>query len=330
MEEKTNQEFCFSIIIPVRPNDSRATSDLIKNMYYPQGKIEILFIEGYQPSIQRNKGAECATGDILCFIDNDCRLTPDFFNEIVKGFYWNSNEETAVVGGPSLMMTDNSLIKKLFSIALSSYFAHYHMRARYKPIGKIRESNEKELIGCNISIKRAVFEKLGGFNEKLYPNEENEFLNKLQLNGYNIIYNPNLVVYRKMKDSFLKFAKRFFKYGKGRAKEICSEPLNLNFIYLLPGFFLLYLVGLIFIHNFYYFLPVGIYIIGAFISSLLTVLKERRIGLFFLLPLIYFIMHTSYAIGMVSGFIKKIFETKKLRKVEVNVEKIKWFGKNWG
>lgn len=324
----------FSIIISKRPNDDEDIIDSLKKIKYPQEKIEVLFVEGYHPSVQRNRGAQDAKGDVLCFFDNDCRPSPDYFNEVTKGFYWNNSQEVAVVGGPSLAVTDDSLRKKLFSYALSSYFAHSRMRARYKSIGKLRESNEKELIGCNLCIKRSIFEKLNGFNEAFYPNEENEFLNRVKkIQGCKIIYNPNVIVYREMKDSLFDFAKRFFRYGRGRAKQILSESLQLNFVYLLPVGFLLYLVGLIFIRHTYYPVVLWLYIATAYGSSFLIAWKEKRIILFLLLPVIYLVMHLSYALGIVFGLIKKLISSgekeKEIDLLNVTVKRRKGFNELW-
>ncbi len=56
-------------------------------------------------------------------------------------------------------------------------------RARYRAVGGRRRCGEKELILCNLLLSRKVFLSNGGFREDLYPNEENEFLNRLLAGG---------------------------------------------------------------------------------------------------------------------------------------------------
>src|SRR5213082_2623628 len=56
-------------------------------------------------------------------------------------------------------------------------------RARYTPVGQQRATNEKEIILCNLVARREDVVNLGGFNEALYPNEENALMDQLQAGG---------------------------------------------------------------------------------------------------------------------------------------------------
>ena len=62
-------------------------------------------------------------------------------------------------------------------------FAFGPSRARYAKVGDLRESSEKELILCNLAACRGPMLELGGFNELLYPNEENALMDELQKRG---------------------------------------------------------------------------------------------------------------------------------------------------
>jgi GT2 family glycosyltransferase len=321
--------FLISVIIPLRPNTSaeRVVTSL-KRVNYPQKKIEVFLVEGYQPAIQRNKGVEETGGDVLHFFDNDSVVDTEVFNELNKVY---SHGDVAVVGGPDLSLDKTTFLQKVFDCALTSYFAHGPMRARYAPIGKLRESNERELIGCNLSVKKNVFKEVGGFNETIYPNEENDFLNRLRLNGYKLIYNPLIFTYRSRAKSVFRFARQFFKYGRGRVKQTLKEPFYLNWIFFLPLIFSIYLIILMLLPRNYFFIPAVLYGLGALVFAGISAVKERRITFVVILPLVYLIMHISYSFGMFSGFLANALQLReKGEQKRVTINKIKTFGENWG
>ena len=104
----------------------------------------------------------------MYFFNIDAQIDPDIFNKAANII--NSDIKIAGAGGPDLTPPDNSRIQHLFGYAMSSYFAHWKMRARYCPAGRQRVSDEKELLLSNMAIRKDVFLKLSCFNEKLYPN----------------------------------------------------------------------------------------------------------------------------------------------------------------
>ena len=57
-------------------------------------------------------------------------------------------------------------------------------------MGRVRATSEKELILCNLVARREAMLELGGFNEALYPNEENALMDELQKRGGKLIYDP--------------------------------------------------------------------------------------------------------------------------------------------
>jgi len=199
-----------SVIIPVSlDSDCHVTLNSLNNIDYPRDKFEIFVIKGNRPSSQRNLAAREARGDLLMFFDDDCFFEADLFNLIVEQF---QDDDLSVVGGSSLIMPNSPIIQRCFGYVVGSYLGAGPMRSRFKSVGEVRVATEKELILCNLCIRKSVFEKIGGFNEHLFPNEENELLNRLDRNNYKIIYDPNINVYRPQRESIFQFAKQYFIY----------------------------------------------------------------------------------------------------------------------
>lgn len=316
-----------SVIIPRRANDSAEEAiQAVLHSDYPQELIEIIEVIGQSPSKQRNTGAAMAGGEILYFLDNDSIVLPALFSRIAK-YYIDSliclddqlegQGELAGVGGPNLTPKTDGFLQKISGYALASPFAHFNMCARYKPTGKTRYAGEKELILCNLSIRRESFLRENGFNESMYPNEENEFINRLVEKGYKFIYDPDAFVDRSRRNRFWEFVKQLSHYGGGRADQIMVEGLSLkSLLFFLPSGLLCYLVLLSLINIlgpfiWWTFFPLMPYGVLATLSALQFAIQERNPLLTVILPIWYLAMHLAYGTGMLQGFWKAISPLKK-------------------
>lgn len=91
--------------------------------------------------------------------------------------------------------------------------------SRYRGRGRFRETDERELILCNLAVRRDAFLSLGGFDEDLFPNEENELLERLSRAGLPLAYHPAAVVERPPVHTFGELLSRAFRYGRGRSAQ---------------------------------------------------------------------------------------------------------------
>ncbi len=259
-------------------------------------------------------------------------------NKLAKkkpGFCHNDRvKETIMVGGPNVLpLSGNGFWQEVADVFLQSTFAHWKMASRYRPLGCLRYASEKELILCNLAVKSKIFKKKVKFNELLYPNEENELLQKLLKEEKGVfVYNPKAVVSRLRRDSLIKIARQFFFYGKGRMEQIRNIGLKDNFIFFLPLLFLIYFLFIPFflMGRFYWFItPLLIYLFITFISTLGFYLRKKRKIFFIVLPLTFLFIHFSYALGFLLGlftsFNKKRDKIKDLKKM-IKIQVVKNFG----
>jgi hypothetical protein len=86
--------------------------------------------------------------------------------------------------------------------------------------------------------------ELGGFNEALYPNEENALMDDLQKRGGKLIYDPQLLVHRRPRSSLKSFARMLMTYGRGRAEQFRLHPTPGSALNFVPPLFCLYLLAL--------------------------------------------------------------------------------------
>ena len=305
----------FSIIIPVAPWDEPKNSiKSLENVDYPKNKFEIFLIKGTNPSRQRNEGIIKAKGEIIVFLDNDSEIPKDYLKKIEE-----HHRTYDIVGGPAETSNEDTFLGKCFGAVIGTYFTSQKMQAKFKGIGKLREATEKELILCNLSIKRETLIKYGLFNEKLYPNEENELLNNLERNGIKAVYDPKCPIYRRQRETLYKFSKQFFKYGKSRIEHFKEEPKNISPIFFTPAIFVLYLISLNFFNPLWYLAPLILYILVNLTTTITTTIEYKNLKMALIIPFLFPLVHISYGLGILTGIFTKKEQNKK---GEIIIQKI--------
>jgi len=313
----------FSIIIPVKPGRFVAASQHLKKILPDDPRYEVLLAEGSAPSLQRNLAAREATGDVLYFLDDDSLINPDNLDLCSYGM---SNPEVAVVGGPSITPAGDSRLQQLFGLALASAFGSGAVHNRYRAYGETRETTDKELILCNLAVRRPVFMDLGGFNECLYPNEENEFLERVTSAGYTLLHNPSMSVYRSQRRTLKAFIRQMFNYGRGRGEQTLITSLY-SVTSFIPLFFVVYLVlALVCVKYVLLLAPLVVYLCAAFAGSLLVLRRTGQPCALFL-PGIYLLMHFVNGVGLLWGLING--KPEPVRDSSIRIRRIKGFGEKF-
>ena len=295
-----------SVIIAHRKNEPPLLDQKMVNKLGWQD-VEIIHVSGNMPSVQRNKAAAKAHGDILYFLDNDAVPGRQNLQRIIDIF--DNNPEVMVCGGPSLTPETDSIRQKSFGHVLGSFWGSAWMSARYKSQGKSRFCSDKELILCNLAFRRNIFLKCTGFDEKLYPNEENDLMDRIEDSGGRLFYDPEIIVTRSQRQGFFDFCRQLFGYGRGR-----SEQLRLDFRWSKLPLFVFAALPI-----YVLFLPLLLYSAPIF---LLPVLFHFLIDIFFSIPILikkplvffcaipsFFLCHFFYGLGMWRGLFGKYRST---------------------
>ncbi len=315
------------MIIPVEPGGSvQPVLDRLFQLKYPPDQVEIIVAEGRLPSHQRNRAIERATGEIVYFLDSDSLAAPSLFEETLLHY---QDDRVAVVGGPNVSPESDSLMQKTFDTVQTSLFGSYTVRARYQPIGVLRETTEKEIILCNMSFRKSVFEQLKGFDTRLYPNEENELMNRVRAEGYRLLYQPSAIVYRSRRDTFSAFIKQNYTYGRGRMEQMLVGFFPSDLVHLVPAGFVLYLLGQVWITAPWYDVPIWTYVACCLGFAMADGLRVKRPWLIPFLPWLYMTRHVAYGVGLWGGFFRKIRGVEKPPAEEPTLRWVKRFGEPW-
>jgi succinoglycan biosynthesis protein ExoA len=232
-----------TVIIAARPDQVEIQAvAAARQLDYPPDRLEIIVARGRQPSVQRNVAIRAAQGDWIYFLDDDSVPAAGNLRQVLK---YLGDPDVKMVGGPNLCPADAPVLEQVFAAVLGSWLAFGPSRARYASVGQARSSSEKELILCNLLARRGAMIEAGGFNEALYPNEENALMDELQKRGGLLVYDPRFVVHRRPRRTLGSFVRMLLTYGRGRAEQFRVHPTSGSVLNFAPPLFCLYLVALI-------------------------------------------------------------------------------------
>jgi hypothetical protein len=145
-------------------------------------------------------------------------------------------------------------------------------------------------------VRRQDFVAAGGFREDLYPNEENEFLDRLQARGKKLVFDPLAQVRKPRPASLAAFLKQAFRYGRGRMRQMKFSG-RWSTVHLIPLGFSCYLAVWPWWATYRTaWLPVAVYFMLLVYGTTRTPWTIACIA-FWMFPL----RHFSYGLGLLAG-----------------------------
>lgn len=295
-----------TVLIAARPDQREVKArDASLGLDYPRELLEVIIARGRQPSAQRNAGLRAAKGEIVYFLDDDSVPYPSNLRVAVKHF---ADKGVKMVGGPNVCPPDAPELEQVFALVLSSALAFGPSRARYLAVGGVRVTSEKELILCNLAARREALRELGGFNEALYPNEENALMDELGRRGGKLVYDPKFVVQRRPRQTLRAFCRMLLTYGRGRAEQFRVNPTMGSILNFVPPAFVAYLAGL---GPAWWWLgwpagiPLGIYVLVTLAEGAAMTGRSRFRRAFAAVPLVM-LTHILYGAGFWRGLFTRL------------------------
>ena len=171
-------------IILVDNGSSDGSVDFIKK-YYPK-TIFLELGENLGFALPNNKGVKKSNGTYLLFLNNDTIVSENFVSELV-----NIMELDKDVGiAQSLLLTKNGQIDSSGDF-MDSLGICFNSKKKVKEVSEIFSAK-----GASMIIRRKLFEKLDGFDEKFFLTFEDVDLGwRSQILGYKVVVIPSSIVY---------------------------------------------------------------------------------------------------------------------------------------
>jgi len=186
------------------------------------GDVKVVVSDGFGLSNARNAGVRNARADVVAFIDDDAVADVNWLENLVKNY-----EDSMVVGV-------GGLIKPLWENGPPAWFPeelNWVVGCSYKGLPESR-AYVRNPIGCNMSFRKSVFEKVGyfrsdvgRFGKKLLAGEEPELSKRIseKMLGSKIVYEPSAVVFHRVSRDRVGFRYLFERsFYEGVSKALIS------------------------------------------------------------------------------------------------------------
>jgi GT2 family glycosyltransferase len=147
----------------------------------------------------RNVGFSEANGDVVAFLDDDVVVHRDWLRHISEPYL---NNEVGGVGGRVIPYgKSNRFYVKTSRSEIGKVFDSGFVVGNFDiPLSNLREVDS--FIGCNMSFRRDVLQKVGGFDENYIGTsyrDDTDICLRVRKLGYKLIYHPEALVWHKFK-----------------------------------------------------------------------------------------------------------------------------------
>ncbi len=219
-----------SVIIPVynEPVGLQHTVDSFLHQNFPSEAYEIIIVDNgskdntfeeakkyeqqyphlikalQEASIQgsyaaRNKGLEVASGDLICFIDADMTVAPDYLSRVVKVF---ETDQPDYIGCEVNVYTDKNTLAAKYNQLHGFHIAHYLKVDHFVPT-------------CCLSVSRSVFGIVGNFDHRLESGGDYEFGRRVFKAGLKQQFAGHIVVQHPARWKYSSLVKKYQRVARG-------------------------------------------------------------------------------------------------------------------
>lgn len=329
MADNNENRIKFSVVIPITvPNDYLYETCRELNTI-PDKNFEILIfsnklkedveklekelgarifqIGDVSPAVKRDEAMKYAKGEYLAFTDDDAYPDKNWFEVAQK---YLSDEKVSAVGGPQLTPPKDSFWQKVSGAMFMSPLSGLAVM-RYVPVKKVREIEDWPSV--NFIIKKADFEKVGGFSCHYYPGEDTKLcLDIIKKLNKKILYVPELIVYHHRRSGFKRHLKQTGNYGLHRgyfAKAYPETSRKISTLYFVPSIFVLFLaLGAIVSYFSGFFLKIYItgmtvYVLALILSTVWLAVRTKSFWISLATIPYLFSFHIWYGIRFIQGLV---------------------------
>jgi glycosyltransferase involved in cell wall biosynthesis/SAM-dependent methyltransferase len=161
-----------------------------------------------------NAGIREARGDVIIRLDAHAEAAPDFVRRSVDAL---SRTRADCVGGP-ITTTGEGATGRAIALAMSSRFG----------VGgaAFRTTRGRETDADTVAFgayRRAVFERLGGFDETFVRNQDDEFHLRLTRGGGRIVLVPGIHATYRCRGTIAALARQYFGYGRWKTRVLAKH-----------------------------------------------------------------------------------------------------------
>lgn len=298
-------------IILVNSKSTDNTRNMMENfaIEHKELSVKVLDNPGKILSCGWNVALSEANGDIIIRVDAHSSIPFDFISKNVNSILSGEN----ITGGATISKGHEGVWLGLLSLAEGSKFGG--SAADFRNPGRPRYVDTL----AYAAYKRCIFEKVGGYDERLVRNQDNEIHYRMKKAGFTFFFNPAIKSLHVPRSTLYRILKQKYSNGVWIGLIMGIQPCCFGIRHFVPVIFVLALIILLGLGISCIWFPVislgVLYGITASVFSMEAIFKAQlKIKLLcILLPFVFLSMHMAYGIGTLVGLIKMPFFIRKTR-----------------
>jgi glycosyltransferase involved in cell wall biosynthesis len=210
-------------VILVDNNSTDKSAEIIKQFIaaHPQLPFRYVFESNKGLSFARNRGIAEAKAGIITFIDDDAEATPVFAKTVLS--FMQAHPEASGAGGRILPKYS----EKGEPEWMSKYLIGYVGKTDHGEPVRMFEGAMKYPVGCNMTYRKEILLKAGGFNNKLtFRSDDKQIYYAVKPLNDKIYFLPQALVYHNIdaeRLEFKSFKKLFLKTGSDERIRVAAE-----------------------------------------------------------------------------------------------------------
>jgi succinoglycan biosynthesis protein ExoA len=266
---------------------------------YPQLDIRIIDNPGKIVPIGLNIALRQAKGKIIIRVDGHCIIAPDYVRKCVDHL---ERDHIDGVGGPMESIGETQMAETI-AVGMSSPFG----------VGNsgFRTTSGKSRLADTVpfpAYTREIIGSVGLYDEELVRNQDDEYNYRIREAGGKILLADDVRSTYFSRASLKGLWTQYYQYGNWKVRVFQKHPYQMSLRQFVPPAFVLALllsILLLFLpipRSLSFFIPI-LYLFVNLLASILTASKRGWHHLP-LLPITFTILHISYGIGFIEGFVK--------------------------
>jgi glycosyltransferase involved in cell wall biosynthesis len=243
-----------------------------------------------------NLAINAARGEVIARIDGHTLVAPDYISTGIDALRRTRGDN---VGGP-MVKIGGGPVGDAISVAMSSRFG----------IGSQFQFAREEVQTDTVYLgmwPRAVFDRVGMFDEELVRNQDDEFNYRIRKHGGRIILSPAMRSRYQNRQSWRKLGRQFFEYGVWKARVLQKHPRQMSVRHFVPpAFDLGVLLGLMLSPIWGPALPLVAGAVCAYVAVIgaVALRHTRTPGAWARLCLALAVIHHAWGIGFLVGMVR--------------------------
>ena len=284
------------------------TQTIIQSIIANDSRVRLFLNHAKTTPQAMNIGISNAQYPYIIRIDAHAEAKEGFIEKSIQAI--QSDDTIDCAGGKIINIYENPIAKSIGK-AMSSKFGVGNATFR---IGGERKFVDTVAFGI---YKKAIFERIGMFDERLVRNQDDELNYRIIQSGGKILYDPQIESLYYVRGSFIKLAKQYFQYGYWKIFVNKKHNAVTSIRQLFPFLFILgLLVGGIasFFHKIIFMLFASVICFYAVVCIILGLKLGDELKDKIQVMMVFPILHISYGWGYLIGLIDFILLNKKITK----------------